>query len=54
MNALVDIKFYNQIKNILESARGQVYKATNSAMVMAEWQIVKKIVEQQGSDVRDD
>lgn len=35
MNELIDIKFYSQIKSILESARGQVYKATNAAMVMA-------------------
>ena len=36
MNELIDIKFYSQIKSILESARGQVYKATNAAMV---WRI---------------
>lgn len=41
MNELIDIKFYSQIKSILESARGQVYKATNAAMVMAYWQIGK-------------
>ena len=50
MNELVDIKFYSQIKSILESARGQVYKTTNAAMVMAYWQIGKNIVEQQGGD----
>ena len=54
MNELVDIKFYSQIKSILESARGQVYKATNAAMVMAYWQIGKNIVEQQGGDERAD
>lgn len=54
MNELVDVKFYNQIKNILESARGQVYKTTNAAMVMAYWQIGKNIVEQQGGDERAD
>ena len=54
MNELIDIKFYNQIKNILESARGQVYKAANSVMVLAYWQIGKNIVEQQGGDERAD
>lgn len=54
MNELIDIKFYSQIKSILESARGQVYKATNAAMVMAYWQIGKNIVEQQGGDERAD
>ena len=54
MNDLIDIKFYSQIKNILESARSQVYKATNSAMVMAYWQIGKNIVEQQGGGERAD
>ena len=54
MNELIDIKFYSQIKSILESARGQVYKTTNAAMVMAYWQIGKNIVEQQGGDERAD
>ena len=54
MNELIDIKFYSQIKSIPESARGQVYKATNAAMVMAYWQIDKNIVEQQGGDERAD
>ena len=54
MNELIDIKFYSQIKNILESARGQVYKAANSAMILAYWQIGKNIIEQQGGDERAD
>ena len=54
MNELIDVKFYSQIKKILESARGQVYKTANSAMVMAYWQIGKNIVEQQGGDERAD
>ena len=54
MNELIDIKFYSQIKSILESARGQVYKAANSAMILAYWQIGKNIVEQQGGDERAD
>lgn len=52
MNDLIEVKVYNQIKEILESARGQVYKATNSAMVLAYWQIGRSIVEQQGDTER--
>jgi len=52
MNELMDTKFYNHIKEILESARNQVYSVANSAMVRAYWGIGKSIVEQQGDDDR--
>lgn len=52
MNELMDAGFYNHIKEILESARNQVYSTANSAMVRAYWSIGKSIVEQQGTDDR--
>ena len=52
MSNIIDVKFYNQIKNILNNARGKVYHATNSAMVAAYWQIGKSIVDQQGGAER--
>ncbi|MCD7725434.1 MAG: PDDEXK nuclease domain-containing protein [Clostridiales bacterium] len=48
----MDTGFYNHIKEILESARNQVYSTANSAMVRAYWSIGKSIVEQQGADDR--
>lgn len=48
MNEFMDIRFYEQIKSILEGARNQAYSAANSAMVQAYWNIGKRIVEQQG------
>ncbi|MCD7819781.1 MAG: PDDEXK nuclease domain-containing protein [Lachnospiraceae bacterium] len=48
----MDTGFYNHIKEILESARNQVYSTANSAMVRAYWSIGKSIVEQQGTDDR--
>ena len=52
MNELLDPRFYNQIKEILENARNQVYSAANSAMVQAYWTIGKSIYEQQGKSER--
>ncbi len=52
MNELMDAGFYNHIKEILETARNQVYSVANSAMVRAYWSIGKSIVEQQGDDDR--
>lgn len=52
MEQLMDDRFYEQVKTILESARNQVYSATNSAMVQAYWNIGKSIVEQQGKSER--
>ena len=44
--------FYNEIKQILETARGRVYRAVNFAMVEAYWLIGKRIVEEQGGTGR--
>lgn len=52
MNELMDTRFYEQIKSILEAARNQAYSAANSAMVQAYWSIGKNIVEQQGKSER--
>lgn len=52
MNEMMDTRFYNHIKEILESARNQVYSVANSAMVHAYWNIGKSIVEQQGDEER--
>lgn len=46
----MDINFYNQIKEILSSARAKVYSAANFAMVEAYWEIGKSIVEKQGGN----
>ena len=45
-------EFYEEIKNILESARNRVYQAANYAMVNAYWQIGKSIIEEQGGEER--
>jgi len=52
MNELMDTRFYEQIRSILETARNQAYSAANSAMVQAYWSIGKSIVEQQGKSER--
>lgn len=40
--------FYNEIKDILISARNKVYKTANFAMVEAYWNIGKRIIDEQG------
>lgn len=52
MNELMDARFYEEIKGILEGARNQVYATANSAMVQAYWNIGKSISEQQGKSER--
>lgn len=52
MNELVDPSFYNQIKEILATARQKVYATANFAMVEAYWNIGKRIVERQGGEAR--
>lgn len=52
MSELMDLQFYNHIKEILTSARNKVYAAANFAMVEAYWNIGKTIVEQQGGETR--
>lgn len=49
-NEIMDLNFYNQIKEILSSARAKVYAAANFAMVEAYWEIGKSIVEKQGGN----
>lgn len=44
---LLDLQFYNSIKEALNSARQKVYSTANSAMVEAYWEIGKAIVEKQ-------
>ena len=52
MNQLVDLEFYNHIKEILTTARNRVYHTANSAMVRAYWEIGKSIVEKQGGETK--
>ncbi len=54
MNDLVNANLYKQITEILINARNQTYRAANSAMVAAYWQIGKSIVERQGGADRAD
>ena len=49
-NSSIDVKFYTQIKEILENARKKTYAAINFAMVEAYWEIGKRIVEAQGGN----
>ena len=43
-------KFYDEIKNILSTARNKVYQTANFAMVEAYWNIGKSIIEEQGGN----
>ena len=52
MNEIVDLQFYDQIRDILSAARSKVYSAANFAMVEAYWHIGKSIVEKQGGEAR--
>ena len=52
MSQLIDLEFYNHIKEILASARNKVYHTANSEMVRAYWEIGKSIVEKQGGEQR--
>ena len=40
-------QFFDDVKNILSTARKQAYSAVNSAMVQAYWLIGKRIVEEE-------
>jgi hypothetical protein len=42
----MNASFYNEIKNILVSARNKVYQTANFAMVEAYWNIGKSIIEE--------
>lgn len=45
-------EFYRSVAEILEQARGNAYRAVNSAMVRAYWEIGRRIVEEQGGEER--
>lgn len=44
--------FYRSVASVLEQARGKAYRAVNSAMVQAYWEIGRRIVEEQGGEER--
>ena len=44
--------FYEGIASVLEEARSKAYRAVNTAMVHAYWEIGRRIVEEQGSEER--
>lgn len=44
--------FYNGIAEVLEQARSTAYRAVNTAMVQAYWEIGRRIVEEQGGEDR--
>lgn len=46
----MDQKFYDEIKDILNTARNKVYQTANFAMVEAYWNIGKSIIEEQGGN----
>ena len=46
----MDKTFYNEIKEILISARNKVYQTANFAMVEAYWNIGKSIIKEQGGN----
>ena len=48
----IDNSFYNDVKEVLESARKRVYRNIQSEMLHAYWQIGKMIVEKQGGKER--
>lgn len=51
MSGVEEQKIYEDIRNILERARGKVYAAANYVMVEAYWSIGRIIVEsQEGND----
>lgn len=50
MADVIEIKVYEDIKVILELARGKAYSAVNLAMVEAYWNIGKRIVEAQDGE----
>ena len=52
LEAFTEQKFYDEIKNILITARNKVYQTANFAMVEAYWNIGKSIIEEQGGNER--
>ena len=47
-NEMLNLEFYSNIKEILETARKKAYAAINFTMIEAYWEIGKRIVEMQG------
>ena len=50
LEAFMEQKFYDEIKNILITARNKVYQTANFSMVEAYWNIGKSIIEEQGGN----
>ncbi len=46
-NISINTTFYDDVRQILQSARNKTYKAVNTAMVKAYWLIGKRIVEEE-------
>jgi predicted nuclease of restriction endonuclease-like (RecB) superfamily len=51
-NGIVDVRLYNDVREVLELARSKSYAAVNFAMVEAYWNIGRLIAEQQGGAER--
>jgi len=49
---LINVNFYESIKNVLETARAKAYSSVNFYMVQAYWNIGKMIVEEQHGNER--
>jgi hypothetical protein len=52
MKQEINSSFYQEIKAILENARQSAYKAINFTMVVAYWEIGRKIAEEELEGVR--
>lgn len=48
----IDQDFYSGVKNIIENARGRIYRNMQNEMLFAYWKIGKMIVEKQGGEAR--
>lgn len=48
----MDLKFYNKIQTLMNTAKQMVYQTANFIMVKTYWQIRKMIVEKQGGEER--
>jgi predicted nuclease of restriction endonuclease-like (RecB) superfamily len=51
-NEIMDIRLYDNVREVLDLARSKAYAAVNFAMVEAYWNIGRLIVEQQGGEGR--
>ena len=48
----IDQDFYSDVKDIIENARGRIYRNMQNEMLFAYWKIGKMIVEKQGGEAR--